>query len=324
LVKDVFPILDNVVISADFDDLVLQKCLSISKVAAVPNQPEIRVDCPTGREANRILVTGTTDADVLKQVLTCLLLDDSDQHVDLLLGDMERRRNSKRVREIRNAHTDAERLLMLAGEERLRTLIPKDALHYLIKDGLVEPHGLALAELCVTMLGVRALERACKVDPQGLPDAAPSAWAGSFNTRKWVKSLGFAEEWAGQRARRRNKPTEYIDGPTQLDKLHDYQAVVSARLQKLLIGDGPRRGIVSLPTGAGKTRVAVQTIIQSITDGDLDGIFGEATFSGPILWLADGEELCEQAIDAWSYLWRSVGRQDTQLILSRFWSNYEM
>ena len=324
LVKDVFPILDNVVISADFDDLVLQKCLSISKVAAVPNQPEIRVDCPTGREANRILVTGTTDADVLKQVLTSLLLDDSDEHVDLLLGDMERRRNSKRVREIRNAHTDAERLLMLAGEERLRTLIPKDALHYLITDGLVEPHGLALAELCVTMLGVRALERACKVDPQGLPDAAPSAWAGSFNTRKWVKSLGFAEEWAGQRARRRNKPTEYIDGPTQLDKLHDYQAVVSARLQKLLIGDGPRRGIVSLPTGAGKTRVAVQTIIQSITDGDLDGIFGEATFSGPILWLADGEELCEQAIDAWSYLWRSVGRQDTQLILSRFWSNYEM
>jgi superfamily II DNA or RNA helicase len=139
-----------------------------------------------------------------------------------------------------------------------------------------------------------------------------------------VKSLGFSEEWAGQKARRRNKPTEYVDGPTQLDELHEYQQAVSQGLRKLLRGDGSQRGIISLPTGAGKTRVAVQTIIESITAGELDGRHGESAFSGPILWLADGEELCEQAVDAWSYLWRAVGRQDTQLILSRFWSNYEM
>jgi len=319
---DVFPILDNLATSEDLEDLVLQKCLSISKVAAVPGQPEVRVDCAAGREANRILVTGTTDGGVLKQVLGCLLLDDSDGNVELLLNAMERKRNSTRVREIRSAASDAERLLMLAGEDRLKTLIPRDALHYLVKDGLVEPHGLALADLCVTMLGVRALERACKVDAQGLPVAAPSTWLGSFNTRKWVKSLGFGEEWAGQKAKRRNKPTEYVDGPTQLDPLHDYQQLVSERLRTLLRGEGPRRGIVSLPTGAGKTRVAVQTIIESIRDGDLDS--GGAAFSGPILWLAEGEELCEQAIEAWSYLWRSVGRQDTQVILSRFWSSYEM
>ncbi len=324
LVTDVFPVLGYIALNDDLNDLILQKCLSISKVAAVPGQPEVRVDCTAGREANTILVTGSTEAEVLKQVLGCLLLDDSERQVELLLGDMERQRNSDRVREIRKAATDAERLLMLVGEERLKTLIPKDALHYLVKDGLVEPHGLSLAELCVTMLGVRALERACKVDPQDLPVAAPTAWSGSFSTRKWVKSLGFGEEWAGQKARRRNKPTEYVDGPTQLEKLHEYQLTVSKRLRKLLRGEGSRRGIVSLPTGAGKTRVAVQTIIESITSGELDGRYGEATFSGPILWLADGEELCEQAIDAWSYLWRAVGRQDTQLILSRFWSNYEM
>jgi superfamily II DNA or RNA helicase len=70
--------------------------------------------------------------------------------------------------------------------------------------------------------------------------------------------------------------------------------------------------------------VAVQTVVQAIRDGSLDQSSSGATFSGPILWLADGEELCEQAIDAWSYLWRALGRQDTQLILSRFWSNYDM
>lgn len=323
LVTDVFPVVDT--LSEDeLEDVFIQKCLSISKVAAVPGRPAVRVTATFGREANTILVTGDTDRAILKQVLSCLLLDDSDHHVETLLDSMERQRNSQRIRAIRNASSDAERLLMLVGEDRLRALIPKDALSYMATDGLTEPHGIELAELCVTMLGVRALERACKVDPLGLPDPAPSSWAGSYNTRQWVKRLGFDEEWAGQRARRRNKPTEYVDGPTRLDDLHDYQQVVSERLQRLLRGEGPRRGIVSLPTGAGKTRVAVQSVIEAIRDGSLDRSFAGAGFSGPILWLADGEELCEQAIDAWSYLWRALGRQDTQLILSRFWSSYEM
>lgn len=321
---DVFPVLDTLPGADELEDIVLQKCPSISKMAAVPGRPATHVPCQAGRESNTVLVTGATDREILKQALECLLYDNSDRKVDLLLKDMEQRRNSAYIRAIRNASNDAERLLMFAGEERLRTLVPKDALTYLVNDRWVEPHGLELANLCVTMLGVRALERVCKVDTAGLPVPPPSTWAGSFNTRDWVKRLGFGEEWAGQRARRRNKPTEYIDGPTQLDALHDYQRVVSQRLSDLLRGVGPKRGIVSLPTGAGKTRVAVQTVIESIRDGSLDGSARETVFSGPILWLADGEELCEQAIDAWSYLWRAVGRQDTQLILSRFWSNYEM
>lgn len=324
LVTDMFPVLDALETNDELDGLVLQKCLSLSKVAAVPGQPEVRVTCAAGRESNTILVTGTTERPILKQVLGQLLYDDSDRHVDALLKDMERRKNSEQVRAVRKSSSDAERLLTLVGEERLRPLIPKDALSYLANEGGSEPRGLALAELCVSMLGVRALERACKVDPTGLPIAPPSAWAGSFTTRKWVANFGFGEEWAGRPARQRNKPTEYVEGPTQLEELHDYQQVVSERLRNLLIGNGSRRGYISLPTGAGKTRVAVQTIIEAISDGSLDGLGSSGAFSGPILWLADGEELCEQAIDAWSYLWRAAGRRDTQLILSRFWSSYEM
>ena len=324
LLIDAFPVLDAIEVNNELDGLILQKCLSLSKVAAVPGQPEVRVTCASGRESNTILVTGTTDAQILKQILGQLLYDDSDRQVDLLLKDMERRKNSQQVRAVRNASSDAERLLMLVGEERLRPLIPRDALSYLANEGGREPRGLALAELCVSMLGVRALERACKVDPAGLPVPPPSTWAGSFTTRKWVANFGFGEEWAGRPAKQRNKPTEYVEGPTQLEKLHDYQQVVSQRLRNLLVGNGTRRGYISLPTGAGKTRVAVQTIIETISDGSLDGLGSSGIFSGPILWLADGEELCEQAIDAWSYLWRAVGRQDTQLILSRFWASYEM
>lgn len=324
VLTDAFPVLDHLEIDNELDGLVLQKCLSLSKVAAVPGQPEVRVACASGRESNTVLVTGSTDQQILKQVLGQLLFDDSDRHVDALLKDMDRRKNSEQVRAVRSASSDAERLLALVGEERLRPLIPKDALSYLANEGGFEPRGLALAELCVSMLGVRALERACKVDPAGLPVAPPSTWAGSFTTRKWVANFGFGEEWGGRPARQRNKPTEYVEGPTQLEKLHDYQQVVSQRLRNLLIGNGSRRGYISLPTGAGKTRVAVQTVIEAISDGSLDVLGSSGAFSGPILWLADGEELCEQAIDAWSYLWRALGRRDTQLILSRFWSSYEM
>lgn len=324
LLTDAFPVLDALPNGNELDGLVMQKCLSLSKVAAVPGQPEVRVTCTSGRQSNMILVTGASDRQILKQVLGQLLYDDSDRHVDALLKDMDRRRNSQQVRAVRNASSDAERLLTLVGEERLRPLIPKDALSYLVNEGDVEPRGISLAGLCVSMLGVRALERACKVDPMGLPVSPPSTWAGSFTTRKWVNNFGFGDEWAGRPARQRNKPTEYVEGPTQLDGLHDYQQVVSERLRNLLICNGSRRGYISLPTGAGKTRVAVQTIIEAISDGSLDGLGSSGAFSGPILWLADGEELCEQAIDAWSYLWRSAGRKDTQLILSRFWSSYEM
>lgn len=321
---DVFDALETLDIDDNPDELILQKCLSISKVAAVPGQPEVRLSCDSGREGNTILVTGDTDRQNLKQALGWLLHDDSDEQVDLLLEDMRRRRDSKLVRAIKASRTDEERLLAFAGAERLRTLVPRDALDYLASSSSEgAPEGVELARLCITMLGVRALERVCKVEPQTLALTPPAMWHGSFNTRKWVLRLGFGEEWAGQKTRRRNKPTEYVDGPAQLSELHDYQRAVSERLSAMLADKEPARGLITLPTGAGKTRVAVQTVIEAIERGDLDNSEGQP-FTGPILWLADGEELCEQAIDAWAYLWRAVGRRDTQLVLSRFWSKYEM
>ncbi|MBY6540053.1 DEAD/DEAH box helicase family protein [Rhodococcus sp. BP-349] len=318
---DMFDIFDELDLDDDPDDLSIQKCLSISKVAAVPGRPEVRVGCQCGREGNIVLVTGENERDILQQVLACLELDDSREQVDAHLDARQRKRDTKLMRQIRGAADDGERLLLFAGEDRLKALIPKDALDYLSSTAGTSISGSELTRLCITMLGTRALERVCKVEAGGLPVTPPSTWHGSFQTRKWVRDLGFGDEWAGQKTGRRNKPTEYIEGPTKLNKLHDYQEAVSNRLLGMLIGDGPNRGIVSLPTGAGKTRVAVQTIIYAIRGGAM----GESTtgFSGPILWLADGEELCEQAIDAWSYLWRAEGQQDTQLVLSRFWSNYE-
>ena len=70
---------------------------------------------------------------------------------------------------------------------------------------------------------------------------------------------------------------------------------------------------MSLPTGAGKTRVTIEALIDAMTDGEL---------GSPILWVAQTGELCEQAVQTWSELWRGKGPK-RRLTVSRLWSSNE-
>ena len=65
-----------------------------------------------------------------------------------------------------------------------------------------------------------------------------------------------------------------------------------------------------MPTGSGKTRVAVQAVVEAIRDGD---------FQGGVLWVADRDELCEQAVEAWREVWSSEGARDKRLRITRMW-----
>ena len=69
--------------------------------------------------------------------------------------------------------------------------------------------------------------------------------------------------------------------------------------------------MVSLPTGAGKTRVAVQSIVEAIRDG---------IYAGGVLWVADRDELCEQAVEAWRQVWSAKGASAAPLRISRMWA----
>ena len=52
--------------------------------------------------------------------------------------------------------------------------------------------------------------------------------------------------------------------------------------------------IISGATGAGKTRTAVQAIVEAVRDDEL---------TGPGLWVAQTDELCEQAVTSWAENW---------------------
>ena len=140
----------------------------------------------------------------------------------------------------------------------------------------------------------------------------PRQWAGRQRAVEFVRSLGFDEEWAGDPNARR-EPFVEVDGPYSLPELHDYQRRVVENVRSLIQSDvalGGRRGMISMPTGSGKTRVAVQAIVEAMRE---DG------FKGGILWVADRDELCEQAVEAWRQVWASEGAQAQRLRISRMW-----
>ena len=206
--------------------------------------------------------------------------------------------------------TDAERLLAAVGEEALRTGLPPSLLDALA-NGSEALQGTDLAEAAIATHHTDALRQfkwaLDALDP-------PKSWSGSRRAVEFVRSLGFSEEWAGERNRRRPAFME-VEGPWSLPELHDYQQRVAANVREMLRsepGDGiERRGMLTMPTGSGKTRVAVQAIVEAMRD---DGI------QGGVLWIADRDELCEQAVDAWAQVWRSLGTEAGQLRISRMWS----
>ena len=69
----------------------------------------------------------------------------------------------------------------------------------------------------------------------------------------------------------------------------DFQVGLKRRMLEVLVRDGIRsRSVVTLPTGGGKTRVAVEAFIDWMQPRFAAGQY--------LLWVAQSEELCEQAI----------------------------
>ncbi len=211
------------------------------------------------------------------------------------------------VEVVRQCETDEERLLAAVGIEGLKRHLPT-SLPRMLAGRLGSTAGIELARAAMAKFHTGALE-AYKDDLQHLHP--PRMWAGSERAVRFVQSLGFDEEWAGHRNTKRD-PFLEVTGPRTLPPLHKYQQTAVQRVRNLVAsnGAGPHRGMLSMPTGSGKTRVAVQALVESMRDGELQG---------GILWVADRDELCEQAVEAWQAVWASEGEQANTLRISRLW-----
>ena len=212
---------------------------------------------------------------------------------------------------IRWLPTDAERLLEAVGREGLRYHLPASLLGVLKRDnpGIEDLH---LAEAAISAWGADVLKH-CKIWLDRLDP--PPTWAGSAKAVEFVRTLGFPEDWAGERD---EKPDPFleVEGPRPLPQLHAYQRTIADNVRKLLRGEygAERRGMIGMPTGSGKTRVAVQAVVEAMRG---DG------FRGGVLWVADRDELCEQAVEAWRQVWSSEGAKAAWLRVSRMWGEQD-
>jgi len=164
-----------------------------------------------------------------------------------------------------------------------------------------------LAELAHAVYGVDLFrEFADEISACGLEP--PARWSGSPQAQTFVASLGLGKEFAGFESARRD-PLLEVQGPPSLPNLHDFQENILVRIKQMAMRKSPGRGILCLPTGAGKTRIAVQALVECVVSDSL---------KGPIVWIAQSDELCEQAVQSWSECWRAFGDRRT-VSISRLW-----
>jgi superfamily II DNA or RNA helicase len=218
------------------------------------------------------------------------------------------------------AASDVDRIEIYIGDDDLKEKLPKGLWRGLEQQGLITPR-TSVAELCLSVYGKDTIRELVDVfRREGFPDV-PAQWAGGAATISWLRRMGFGAEFAGQRTRRQD--SEFVvPGATKLNGLHGYQKRISGELRDMLLdttAEGHRaKGMVELPTGAGKTRVATQTILQLFIDGELHG---------PVLWIAQSQELCEQAVQTFSEVWRGLCTEqscDMPLTVGRLWEGNDV
>lgn len=208
---------------------------------------------------------------------------------------------------VKSGASPPERLLLAVGshEKPLR-----DALGELAaRDFIQQCTPLQLAELTLAQLGPATLS-ALKdtLAAQGLKP--PSRW-NTAEARAFVASIGFPEEFAASPESRR-EAEETISGPISLPPLHDFQDEVMEGIRTLLGScTTRRRAVVCLPTGGGKTLVTVQAAVLLV--------LAPVTNRRSVIWVAQTDELCEQAVQAFRQVWLNLGAQRTDLRLVRLW-----
>lgn len=314
-VLDVYPTLGRVLsLETDVDNAMIRRCSSIVR----------RTTSPTGSREQRLSghVDGHTvlvdadlsDLDALVEVSRLLRLDLTPADAQDVIARDERLRKNALVQSVQAASTDGASFLTLVGRAGLVANLP-DGLLDIIEGKQGRQSDSAVAALFLSTYGNDALRR-LKGAIAARDLAVPRAWDGSSEADDFVTNLGFPRAFAG--AREKKAPAiEIVPGRVELKPLHDFQEGLLSQIRELVLirekNGEHRRGLLYLPTGAGKTRVTTESIARMLRDDEL---------AAPVLWIAQSEELCEQAIVSWTEVWRAIG-DERPLEITRYWGNYE-
>ncbi|XUL99939.1 DEAD/DEAH box helicase [Streptomyces venezuelae ATCC 10712] len=315
--KELYPTLRQMR-GSQVDPYTLQRCKVLEEVTRTPNGMQPR-PLNSSLRGSTILVLEPSDAlETLMAVDRELRWHMGESGCRQVLEAQRRQEEDQKTKDtlktVRDA-TDVEtKLLLLLGAEALRDRLPPGLMDSeRAENGGAEPDGHRIARMAFNAHEDGILHVHVR-DLQNLyPSHAPSSFTGASTAVSFVADLRFPGSFAGFRTPSLAPQIE-VDGPQDFPRLHDYQERLAANVFTMLDRIVPQRGMLSLPTGAGKTRVTAEAVIRWVKQaGELDG---------PILWIAQTEELCEQAVQSWKFVWGKVGA-DTPLVINRLWASHE-
>lgn len=295
----------------------LLRCSTLEEVVRTPHGARVKA-LESARQGNVIKVLDSLDRPAVLRVvdreLTLRLGEDGCRAV---LEAQVRQEQDVKVRSalkaIREAADVTAKLELLIGAEALRDRLPAGLMEAerQAPDGQ-EPTGLRIAQMAFNAHGDTVLKTHARDIQERFP-SAPASYTGGSAAVSFVSDLGLPAPFAGYRTPTLDQSL-MVEGPRDFPRLHDYQERLALNIFEMLDRLAPQRAMLSLPTGAGKTRVTSEAVIRWVKQA------GE--LKGPILWIAQTEELCEQAVQSWQFVWSKAGPQ-TRLTINRLWTSNE-
>ena len=141
-------------------------------------------------------------------------------------------------------------------------------------------------------------------DPyQALKEHRFSKGSGAF--RLWCSFFGLPEQV--------REPAEEVQSSQEVEALYGlfpHQQVAVASVY-FALDSGSRRAVLHMPTGAGKTRMAMHVVCRFLIE----------TPNSTVIWLANSEELCDQAAEEFQKAWSFLGNRT--VMLTRVWGQHQ-
>jgi len=255
------------------------------------------------RKLSRIYVSKRLDfGERIDQVIRLAFPDEHEEWYESVSRQHFRSNQVELVETCKSSTDDVTRLeILLAGE--LHSIAEQLKLPAVLTSGSDSD----VAQVLLTIFGTAVLKQVRSYSRNLSSLSAPRQWAGAASTVYFVTRLGFSALYAGIPSIDRPSYEESW-GPSRIGDLHEFQEEIALKIQKTISEAG--EALVDLPTGSGKTRIMIESAIrQHISEGR----------PLRILWIAERQELCEQAVISWRQLWRAKGGEGQLLRIHRLW-----
>lgn len=193
----------------------------------------------------------------------------------------------------------------------------------------------------------KLLERICEIheDPEGhkklildrlnaklrseYKDFETLSRRGNFNIhakKEMVKILGFPDVvFESPPKENQEEDTTTMSKKRQLKPLYDYQVQAEHKIREMLSNTSRgKRILISVPTGAGKTRLTVEALINWLNDrgrGDVGNSPEQQKNGRIIFWFASTNELCSQAASEFVHIYEQIGMTNEPFNVTRLYGN---